>query len=220
MYYYYPYYQHGYYPFIEGNRYNQHPYHSYDRSFTVNPHDMWRQQTVRGQASWTEGGPVTQCNIPWSHNDYMTAAVGANAPYQCGQMLRVKNITSPDQEEISVMVVDQVPGYPPNNINLHRNAFEALGADPNVGIIQVEITPEEDEENAWGRYLLRIVQTAYTGYDVLDYTRTEETEVSPTQIIETYEYRLQSPEETISVRANITYNPQTNQVVSLDLTEL
>src|SRR5690625_7926380 len=57
-----------------------HPFYS-----TYPTEDRERQHSVRGQATWTEGGPVTECGIPWSTNHYMTAAVGADAPYQCGQ---------------------------------------------------------------------------------------------------------------------------------------
>src|SRR5690625_2643735 len=85
-----------------------------------------RQQAIRGQATWTNGGPVTKCGIPWSTNEYMTVAVGENTPYECGEMLKVENLSIAGEREVIVTVVDRVAGYPANRINLHRRAFEAL----------------------------------------------------------------------------------------------
>ncbi|WLR47511.1 hypothetical protein LC065_18715 [Halobacillus litoralis] len=64
---------------------------------------------------------MTKCGIPWSNNRYMTAAVGQNSPYQCGQTIKVKNMAN--QRVVLVTVVDQVPNYPDNKINLHKKSF-------------------------------------------------------------------------------------------------
>ncbi|UCZ53950.1 DUF3889 domain-containing protein [Bacillus shivajii] len=226
MYYYYPYV-----PNVnqyQSNPYVYHPYVNFDRSYPSSPYYMQRQQTVQGQALWTEGGPTTVCGIPWSHNDYMTAAVGAETPYQCGQKLKVRNVALPDRE-IEVTIVDRVPGYPMNRVTLHKNAFEELGADLEAGIINVEFMPSNDieddvdndiENEEWANYVKEIIQTAYPGYNVTDINRVEKTEVSPTQVRERYEFQLQSPEETIKVRGRIIYHPETNRVKSFDLEEV
>lgn len=196
---------------------NNNPYHLNTTYTTYATYDV-RQQNVQGQATWTEGGPITQCGIPWSHNDYMTVAVGFNTPYQCGQSLK---ITYPaTQREIIVTVVDKVPDFPQNKVNLHRRAFEALGADVEAGIINVDITPApEFEEGRWERYLLRIIQTAYPMYRVIDSQFVESVQLSPTEAKEIYEYTLQSPQETIMLEGTVTYNPQTNRMLSFDITE-
>src|SRR5690625_4055962 len=129
-----------------------------------------RQQAIRGQATWTNGGPVTECGIPCSTNEYMTVAVGEHTPFKCGETLKVKNLSVAGEREVIVTVVDRVAGYPPNIINLHRRAFEALGANPSVGVINVEITPHPQLElEKWGKYLLEVTQVAYPNYQVTDY---------------------------------------------------
>jgi hypothetical protein len=98
----------------------------------------------------------------------MTAAVGVNTPYQCGQALKITY--PPTQRVLVVTVVDRVPDYPPNRINLHRKVFEALGANPDLGIINVEITPSPElEQERWGKYLLEVTQSAYPTYNVTEY---------------------------------------------------
>ncbi|MBM4761898.1 DUF3889 domain-containing protein [Bacillus sp. B15-48] len=180
-----------------------------------------RQQPIRGQASWTEGGPITKCNIPWSDNEYMTVAVGTESQYQCGQTLKVRNLSSASPREILVKVVDQVPGYPVNNLILHRRAFQALGASVNQGVINIEILPSPHvAEEEWGKYLLNLAQTAYPGYDVTDYQFVDSTQISPTQIKRTYHFLLRSPQEEIKVQGNVIYNPTTNRIVSFDLNEV
>jgi hypothetical protein len=195
--------------------YAQDPYHS-SRAYSSE-----RQQPIRGQATWTEGGPVTKCGIPWSHNQFMTAAVGANSPYRCGQTLKIRNLSTPGSREVIVTVVDQVAGYPAKKINLHRRAFEALGAHPSLGVINVEIIPSPElEQERWGKYLLELAQTAYPGYNVIDYQALGKTRLSQTQTRETYQFILQSPRERIRVRGSVIYNPVTNRVVSFDLVEV
>lgn len=100
-----------------------------------------RQKKVKGTAIWTKGGKVTKCNIPWTYNNSMTVAVGDNSPYKCGQALKIKNLSIPEPKEILVVVVDEVKGFPPNKLNLHEKAFEALGSSTGVGSIKIEITP-------------------------------------------------------------------------------
>ena len=207
------------------NPYVQQNYYNYDRNYSPNPaapYAMERQAPVRGQATWTEGGQVTRCNIPWSQNDFMTVAVGTNTPYRCGETLKIRNLSSPDQKDIDVLIVDQVAEYPPNKINLHRTAFEALGANLNQGIINVEIIPTAPpvQEEAWATYLLGLTQMAYPGYTLTNFQAVEKTEVSPQETKETYDFNLQSPQEEITVRGNIVYNPNTNRVISFDIKEV
>ncbi|WP_018922840.1 RlpA-like double-psi beta-barrel domain-containing protein [Salsuginibacillus kocurii] len=143
------YYPYAYMPYVHpyagyaypGPAYAPSPYY---RMQPVNPYYYYdRPNAVQGQATWTEGGEVTKCGIPWSTDDYMTVAVGKDAPYRCGQELHITNLSTPQQEEIKVTVVDEVPGYEPNQISLHREAFEELGVSPDVGVIQVEIEPAD-----------------------------------------------------------------------------
>jgi len=193
-----------------------HPFYS-----TYPTEDRERQHSVRGQATWTEGGPVTECGIPWSTNHYMTAAVGADAPYQCGQTLRIRNLSSPDHKEITVKVVDEVANYPSNWINLHRRAFIALGASPQVGVIHVEITPaSEPEKNKWGDYLSNVIQTAFPGYNITGYHATGKTEVAATEMGEAFTFTLQSPQETRHIEGIVHYNPNTDRVLSVQLKEV
>jgi len=197
------------------------PYNPYQRGYY--PYYAYRQQTVQGQASWTEGGQVTKCNTPWSSNNYMTAAVGDSAPYTCGQKLKVRNLSN--QKEITVTIVDQVGGYPQNKINLHRKAFEALGANIDAGVISVELTPigadgNGAESSEWGKYLMNVTQTAYPNYQIIDYKSVSKSEVSENRTKEVYEFTLQSPQETMKIQASVTYNPGTGRVASFDLKEM
>ncbi|PKR77159.1 DUF3889 domain-containing protein [Halalkalibacillus sediminis] len=179
----------------------------------------WRQQPIRGQASWTTGGSVTQCNIPWSDNEFLTVAVSPNSLYTCGQTLKVDYPQT--GREVLVEVVDTVPGYPPNKINLHQKAFEALGANPDMGIINVMITPSPElEQEQFGRYLVEVAQVAYPMYRVVDYQFLGREEVASNRVKESYEFTLASPQERIKVRGNVIYNPQTNRVISFDLNEV
>ncbi|GAA0479854.1 hypothetical protein GCM10008986_00380 [Salinibacillus aidingensis] len=202
------------------NFYSFHPY-------TYNPLpnsqfpavDAYRQQSIQGQATWTTGGQVTKCGIPWSTNEYMTASVSLNAPYRCGQMLKITNPNN--QREIIVTVVDTVQGYPPNRINLHRRAFEALGVNPQIGVLNIQITPSPQlEQEKWGKYLLEVTQTAYPNYKVTEYQSVEKTSVTNNQTREVYDYFLQSPQESITVRGTVVYNPNTDRVVSFDIKEI
>lgn len=227
MYPHYPYYSH-----VNQSQYNKSPqqenYHNpyvqqpyYSRSYTANtsyPYSMDRQQPVRGEATWTEGGEVTRCGIPWSHNQFMTVGVGANTPYRCGETLVVRNLSDPEQQ-ISVTVVDQIGDADQDIITLHRTAFEALGADVEVGIINVEILPSNDTaQESRATYLLGVVQSAYPGYTVESYQSLEQSEVSRDQVKETYELSLQSPsQEQLLVRSNLVYNPSTNQMLTFDV---
>ncbi|MDC3412071.1 DUF3889 domain-containing protein [Aquibacillus sp. 3ASR75-11] len=205
------------YPF-GGYPYQPQAYYPPNRGHFPHLFHMWRQQPIRGQATWTEGGPVTQCGIPWSENSYMTVAVGGNAPYECGEAIKVRYPTT--GRELIVTVVDRVPGYPANQINLHRQAFEALGANLDAGVINVEIIPSPNlEEEKWGKYLLEVTKIAYPGYNVVDYSFVNKTELSPTKVREVYDFVLQSPTEKIKIRGRVTYNPNTDRVLSFNLEE-
>ena len=203
------------------NSYWQYPYSSHNYNNSMLPDVGDRQQSVQGQATWTDGGQVTQCGIPWSDNQYMTAAVGIHSPYQCGQTLKIRNLSIPGQREVLVTVVDKVPGYPANKINLHRRAFEALGVNTSVGVINVTITPSPNlEEEKWGKYLLEIAQTAYPDYNVTEYEKVGGNQLSPTQSQEVYEYLLSSSKGNIRVRGTVVYNPNTDHIISFDLREI
>ncbi|MBM7571237.1 DUF3889 domain-containing protein [Aquibacillus albus] len=212
-----------YHPYMRNHTFSQVPYYpyyqqAYQFGYPTYPQNISRQQPVKGQATWTEGGQVTQCGIPWSANQYMTAAVGGNSPYQCGQTLKIKYPTT--QREVIVTVVDRVPGFPPNKINVHRRVFGALGASLDAGVINIEITPSPElEEQQWGKYLLEVTQSAYPNYNVTDYSVVEKTQLSANQTKETYDFILKSPAETINVRGTVVYNPNTNRVVSFNLKE-
>lgn len=241
-----PYYQHPYsYPIAHHPApYSNTPaYHPYpimppapylDNVFPGMPHayrgeeGMWRQQPIKGQALWTDGGQVTRCGLPWSMNNYMTAAVSANGPFSCGDKLLVRNVTSPDGKETTVTVVDQVVGYPDNKINLHRRAFEAIGANINEGVIEVEVIPEETASpiqtpstpgHSTENFLMGMAQSAFPGYSITEYKAKEKTELSDDQIKEVFEFTLQSPQETTKVEGTVTYNPVTNKIISFDFKE-
>lgn len=213
-------------PFLPNvNKSHSYPYSLYQPyvqpANTVYKNHYIRQQPIRGQASWTDGGRVTKCNIPWSDNEYMTAAVGTNSPYQCGQTLKIRNISSQSPKEILVKVVDVVPGNPVNRINLHRRAFLALGATLNQGVINIEIIPSPKiEEDEWGKYLLAITKAAYPSYNAKDFQFIDSTELSANQTKRTYHFLLQSPQEELNIEANVIYNPTTKRVISFDLNEL
>src|SRR5690625_168050 len=200
------------YPFVHMPHYRDNQSYTYTSD---------RQQAIRGQATWTNGGPITECGIPWSTNEYMTVAVGEHTPFKCGETIKVKNLSVTGEREVIVTVVDQVAGYPSNRINLHRRAFEALGSNPSIGVINVEITPHPQLElEKWGKYLLEVTQVAYPNYQVTDYQMIEKTEVSPTQTKEIFEFTLQSSEEQIKVRGTVIYNPKTDRVISFDIKEV
>ncbi|KEF37460.1 Protein of unknown function (DUF3889) [Schinkia azotoformans MEV2011] len=198
------------------------PYDNYNTGYLLDTTDNWdRQRPIRGQATWTTGGQVTKCGIPWSKNEYMTVAVGENSPYKCGQTLKIRNLTSPGQREIIVTIVDTVAGYPGNKVNLHRNAFIALGANPSIGVINVEIIPSPElEKERWGKYLLEIIKTAYPTYNVTDFHFIRKTHVSPSQTKETYEYIVHSGQDNIRIQGNVVYNPNTDRVTSIDFKEI
>lgn len=207
-------------------------YHPFQPTYYPHNHDfrkmgseyfnqLERQQRIRGQATWTNGGTVTKCGIPWSDNEYMTAAVGTNTPYKCGQTLKIRNLSTQGGREIIVTVVDQVHNYPPNRVNLHRRAFEALGAPLSLGVINIEIIPHPElEQEKWGKYLLEIVQSGYPGFNVTDYKAVGKTIFSPERTRETYDFILESPKETMKIRGNVTYNPKTDRIINFDFNEV
>ncbi|SFG15391.1 rare lipoprotein A [Halobacillus alkaliphilus] len=196
--------------------YSRHPYPNYYPNYQ-SYYDF--RQPVRGQATWTEGGAVTQCGIAWSNNQYMTAAVGSNSPYQCGQAIKVRNVTN--GRVVIVTVVDKVPNYPAIKINLHRKAFEALGANLDMGIINVDIIPSPElEEEKWGKYLLEIIQAAYPNYNVTDYSTVSKNQVNGGRIREVYKFVMESPQETINIQGAVVYNPNTDRINSINFKEV
>ena len=199
--------------------YPVYPYYPIENHNYSNVSNGERQQVIQGQATWTSGGPVTKCGLPWSTNQFMSVAVGENTTSQCGDSLKVRNPVN--GREIIVTVVDQVRGYPQNRINLHRRAFEALGANLNQGVINVEITPSPElEGEKWGKYLLEIVQVGHPGFDVTDYNSVGKTEISPTRTKETFDFILHQQKEELKIRGSVVYNPQTDRVISFDFTEI
>lgn len=225
------YYHHYYVPHAHPNHPYRYPYAPPQQSYGYfNPfyaalpeEAMMRQHAISGQATWTEGGPVTECGISWSANNYMTAAVGSDTPYQCGQTLIIKNLSSADHKEISVKVVDQVAGYPANKVNLHRRAFEALGANPQLGVINVEINPgaePETEQEQWAEYLSEVIEVAFQGYNIIGYHNTGKTKVSAEERVESFEFTLQSSQETRQIGGVVHYNPNSGRVLSMELKEV
>ncbi|MBM7677304.1 rare lipoprotein A [Gracilibacillus alcaliphilus] len=192
------------------------PYH-----YTGNPDYTYdiRQNLINGQATWTEGGATTQCNLPWSHNQYMTAAVSSQSPYQCGQLIKV--IYPQNGREVIVTVVDAVPNAPATRINLHRKAFEALGVNPAVGVIPIQFEPSPHlEEEKWGKYLLEVTQVAYPHLRVTDYALVERSQPAANQVKEVYDFVLQGAQEQLTIRGTVIYNPTTDRVVSFNIQEI
>lgn len=180
-----------------------------------------RQQPVQGQATWTDGGQMTKCMIPWSDQNYMTAAVGTDSPYRCGQILKIRNLSTSHPKEIFVKVVDQVPQAPATVLNLHRQAFLALGSPLSQGIINIEILPTTNQDEAqWRNYVLSVTQAAYPNYAITDYQLVDNYPISTNQTIRTYQFQLKSAHEEILVRGNILYHPQTQRVFSVDMKEM
>lgn len=226
MYLYFPYMQYPNQFGIESNQSNPygHDFVTYSNYTYQNPNfstRQQRQQPIRGQATWTDGGQVTKCGIPWSDDAYMTAAVGENSPYQCGETLKIRNISAPYGREILVKVVDQVADYPSNRINLHRRAFQALGLNPNVGVINIEIIPSPElEQEEWGKYLMELTQVAYPGYNIIEYRSLGREIIAPSQVRESYEFILQSSQETIRIQGNVIYNPTNDRIISFGIREV
>jgi hypothetical protein len=209
-------------PYVSEYRY--YPYPVYPQYYKANNHDLYgtgkeRQQAIKGQATWTSGGQKTKCGLPWSTNQFMTVAVGENTTYQCGESLKVRNPVN--GREVIVTIVDEVRGYPQNRINLHRRAFQALGATLNQGVINVEITPSPElEKEKWGKYLLELVQVGHPNFDVTDYKSVGKTEISPNRTRETFDFILHQQQEELKIRGTVVYNPQTDRVISFDFTEI
>ncbi|MGN8645857.1 DUF3889 domain-containing protein [Gracilibacillus sp. HCP3S3_G5_1] len=196
-----------------------HHYYHYGYPYYQPYPNVIRQNLINGQATWTEGGNVTQCNIPWSHNQYMTVAVSSNSPYQCGQTIKVRN--PQNLREVIVTVVDTVPNAPETRLNLHRRAFEALGVNPSVGVISIQFEPSPElEQVKWGKYLLEVTQVAYPNYNVTDYSFVEKTQLGENRVREVYDFHLQNTQERITVRGTVVYNPTTERVISFDIKEI
>lgn len=209
----------GYRPLSTMYNYGQ-PYSLY-RNYPLDSNSMEREKSVKGHATWSEGGKITKCSIPWSHNEFMTTAVGSNSPYKCGEVLLVKNLAN--NKEIKVTVVDEIRGYPSNRISLHRKAFEALGANLDEGIINIEIMPAPVAEAArgdWGNYLLNVARAAFPQYNITGYQTIDQQPLESSQVQHTYDYFLESYEGTNTIRGNVIIDSSNNQVLSIDLKEV
>lgn len=196
------------------------PLHGFQHqtSHQAHPYNRFRQPTIRGQATWTEGGQVTKCNIPWSENEYMTAAVGESSPFQCGETIKIRNLQAPFGREIYVKIVDEVEGYPEEKINLHRKAFEALGINPNVGIVQVEMTPiSQDEERNWEQYILQIAQSTFPNSTITNLDFVRKSSPNTSQTMSTYLVTLDNMQRLFQVEASVTYETPSNRVMSVQL---
>ncbi|WEG11043.1 RlpA-like double-psi beta-barrel domain-containing protein [Pullulanibacillus sp. KACC 23026] len=212
------------------------PYYSNVNPYEVSPYQdetnfvqqqsstMEREKPVKGEATWTDGGSITKCNIPWSDNHYMTAGVGTNSPYKCGEMLHVKNLSN--QKEINVIVVDEISSNHPKRITLHRKAFEALGAKLEEGLIHIEIVPVSKSashttgRSEWVNYLVNVTRAAFPHYIVKGYRPIEERQYTPSHIQESFDFFLQSQSGTKFVRGTVLFDVTSNQVLSVDLKEL
>ncbi|WP_089740607.1 DUF3889 domain-containing protein [Gracilibacillus ureilyticus] len=197
--------------------YYYNPYYQHD---TLDNHwHLFRQNYITGQATWTNGGNVTQCGTQWSYNQFMTAAVSTNSPYVCGQSIKVRN--PQNGREVIVTIVDKVPGSPVNTINLHQRAFETLGANTSIGVIPIEFQPSPElEQEKWGKFLLELTQTAFPQYNVTEYKFAGRTQFAEDQIEEIYEYTLQSAQDRVNIRGSVIYNPATDRVISFGIAEI
>src|SRR5699024_11255402 len=118
--------------------------------------------------------------------------VGDTAPYKCGETLRIRNLSMPGGCESVVKVVDQVEGYPENKVNLHRRAFEALGAPLDLGVIDVEIVPPNmSDQDRWEDLLLTTAQPMYPNYRVFDYRSIGNQHFFTPDVEDTYEFILE-----------------------------
>jgi len=211
--------------FIAGNHFYQrhsyegNPYYwQFDQDGTdpVHFYPEERQKVVRGQATWTEGGQYTKCGIPWSYNGFMTGAVGENSPYRCGEVIQV---SSPETgKAIHVTVVDEVQGYPSNKINLHRRAFEALGANLDVGILDVQIVPgSTGEDGRLEEKLEEVVRFVYPNATIRSYQPIDRKLTEVRDIQEKSDFVLEVNGKKRTVRGEMTYQPESGEVVSIHL---
>ncbi|ADU30546.1 RlpA-like double-psi beta-barrel domain-containing protein [Evansella cellulosilytica] len=195
-----------------------HPqYYHFYRGENAYPYYGWRQQPMRSQATWTDGGEVTSCGLSWSQNNNMTVAVSYGSPFQCGQRLKVRNLSN--EKELVVIVVDHLQSDDTSKITLHKKAFEALGENLETGIIHVEVSPEIESVGS-EQYLLPLIQSAYPNYHVVSYEQKEQTELNTGNVKETIQFILQSNVERIVVEGSFIINPRTNRVVSFEISEL
>lgn len=195
-------------------------YPGYITSYQNDNQGIINQTSVKGKATWTEGGKTTKCGTPWSVNNYMTTAVAVNSPYKCGQTLKVTNLSVATPEEITVTVVDTVEDFPLNYLNLHKRAFEALGSPASVGVINIEVTPVRSKEyEKWSRLLISLLKNAYPKYRVIDFEFIGSENISENQTRDTFDYILQSNQMKKRVRIHITFNPKTDQIIAINFEE-
>lgn len=206
-----------YYPFPY---YEMSPYYGYPYQDPSFQQQFYERQPMRGIATWTNGGNVTKCGMPWSTNNFMTVAVSPNSPYSCGEKLRIRNLSTPSQRTITVTVVDEIASYGPHQISLHRRAFEALGAHPSIGILHVEIEPNNSVEyEKWGKLLLSVVKASYPSADVTDYEFVDATDLQDGRRQELFDFIVEQDNTRKRVRAMIIFHPATDQISTIHLQE-
>ncbi|NIK12085.1 RlpA-like double-psi beta-barrel domain-containing protein [Alkalibacillus almallahensis] len=175
-------------------------------------------ESISGDATWTEGGPVTKCNLAWSDMNHMTTAVSTDSPYTCGQLLNVR--FEDTGKEVTVKVVDTVAGYPQNRLNLHRQVFEALGANLDWGIIPIRIAVVPTDGNGQLRDVLwNVLGQTYPGATIKNSQWQEEENVSGGYLKESYLFTLGTSEGDMTVRGDVVFHPNTKRIRSINLTE-
>lgn len=197
-----------------GNPYYWEPYHAGINQ--AQPYPEVRQGAERGQATWTEGGQYTKCGIPWSHNEFMTVAVGENSPYRCGKIMKV---SSPETgREIYVTVVDEVQGYPANRINLHRRAFEALGVNLDAGVLEVQVAPASSgDPGNMARKLEEVVRLAFPNASIRSYQPIDRRTTEAGNAQERSDFIIEVNGQRKTVRGEIIYHPGTEEMISMNL---
>ncbi|MET3684327.1 rare lipoprotein A [Alkalibacillus flavidus] len=175
--------------------------------------------SVAGDATWTEGGEVTKCNLSWSDMNNMTTAVSPNSPYQCGDLLKVTYLET--GQSITVKVVDSVSGYPKNRLNLHRQAFQALGANLDLGVIPVVISRVSASNGSrYEQMLMNMMQAAFPNARMKQSRQTNKEQMSGGRMKETYEMVLETEVSDVTMQGDVVYHPTSQQVQSIHFKRL
>ncbi|WP_062046603.1 hypothetical protein [Bacillus sp. JCM 19034] len=86
-------YVNGYYPHIKPHGHHQpfgYQHNRQQHSYNGVNSSYWREQLISGDATWTNGGAVTKCGLPWTMNQSMTVAVSEQSRFRCGEKLRIR----------------------------------------------------------------------------------------------------------------------------------